>query len=59
MTELRPELLLKHLERDTSDLDVQALRLYARMARDNAERRDRGESLEDLAFALDARSYAT
>jgi phosphatidylserine/phosphatidylglycerophosphate/cardiolipin synthase-like enzyme len=59
VTDLRRELLLEHLERDTSDLDdVQALRLYARIARENAERRDRGEPLEGLAFALDPRTYA-
>ena len=59
VTELRRELLLEHLERDTSDLDdVQAMRLYARLARENAERRGRGEKMQGLAFALDPQTYA-
>jgi len=59
VTELRRDLLLEHLGEDTTDLDdVQALRLYARMARENAERRGRRECLEGLAFALDPRTYA-
>jgi cardiolipin synthase A/B len=59
VTELRRDLLLEHLGRDTAELDdVQALRLYARIARENTERRDRGECMEGLAFALDPGTYA-
>ncbi len=59
VTELRRELLLEHLGRDTAELDdVKALRLYARIARENAERRGRGECMEGLAFALDPGTYA-
>jgi phosphatidylserine/phosphatidylglycerophosphate/cardiolipin synthase-like enzyme len=60
VTELRRNLLLEHLGQDTAELDdVSALRLYARIARENAERRSRSEPLEGLAFALDPRTYAT
>ena len=60
VTELRRDLLLEHLGRDTAGLDdVHALRLYAQIARENAERRGRGKHLEGLAFALDPRKYAT
>ena len=60
VAELRRDLLLEHLGQDTTELDdIQALRLYARIARENAERRSRREPLEGLAFALDPRTYAT
>jgi phosphatidylserine/phosphatidylglycerophosphate/cardiolipin synthase-like enzyme len=60
VTELRRNLLLEHLGQDTAEIDdVNALRLYARIARENAERRSRSEPLEGLAFALDPRTYAT
>ena len=59
VSRLRRDLLFEHLGEDTSELDdVQALKLYARIARENTERRNRGEYLEGLAFALDPRSYA-
>jgi hypothetical protein len=59
VTELRRDLLLEHLGQDTGELDdAQALRLYARIARENKERRDRGECMEGLAFALDPGTYA-
>jgi len=59
VTELRRDLLLEHLGRNTTELDdVQAMRLYARIARENTERRDRGERMEGLAFALDPGTYA-
>ncbi len=58
--ELRRALLLEHLKQDTAHLDGRdALGLYARIARENAERRARGERLSGLAFALDAKTYAT
>jgi len=46
--------------RDTSGLDPdEALRLYATMARTNAERRAARQPLEGLAYALDAEKYGT
>lgn len=55
---LRAELLLEHLAIDTADQsDVEALRLYARIARENAERYARGQKLEGLAFAVDPARY--
>ncbi len=57
---LRHELLLEHLGLDTADLDdVEALRLFARVARENAPRYARGEKLAGLAFAIDPASYAS
>jgi phosphatidylserine/phosphatidylglycerophosphate/cardiolipin synthase-like enzyme len=56
---LRRDLLLEHLAVDTSDRDdVEALRLFARIARENAARHARGEKLVGLAFAIDPAAYA-
>ncbi len=56
---LRTELLAEHLGRDTSAIgDREALRLYAEVARENAERRAAGQPLQGLAFSLDASTYA-
>jgi len=58
VADLRRELLVEHLGRDTADVDdLGALRLYARIARENAARRARGEPLEGLAFALQPQGY--
>ncbi|MBW2699123.1 MAG: phosphatidylserine/phosphatidylglycerophosphate/cardiolipin synthase family protein, partial [Deltaproteobacteria bacterium] len=55
---LRKELLLEHLAIDTSDKsDVEALRLYGRIARQNAEHHSRGAKLTGLAFAVDPATY--
>ena len=57
---LRRELLLEHLALDTADHDdVEALRLFARIARENAARYARGEKLAGLAFAIDPATYAS
>jgi cardiolipin synthase len=57
---LRVELLREHLARDTSGLDPsEALRLYAAIARANAERRAARQPLEGLAYALDPKKYGT
>jgi cardiolipin synthase len=57
---LRRELLLEHLAVDTADHDdVEALRLFARIARENAARYARGEKLAGLAFAIDPATYAS
>ena len=51
---LRCELLQEHLGSDTSGLDdVAALGLMRERARQNQRRRERGERLEGLAFAID------
>ena len=56
---MRVQLLREHLERDTSEMaDVDALRLYAEIARANAQRLEQGEPLEGLALALDPATYA-
>lgn len=56
---LRVELLQEHLGRDTSELDDrEAMGLYGRIARENAERYRRGDKLEGLAFAVDPAHYA-
>jgi cardiolipin synthase len=56
---LRRELFQEHTGIDTVDLDDRAaLRLFATRARENAERRARGEPLHGLAFALDPSTYA-
>ncbi len=56
---LRVDLLREHLGADTADMDdVEALRLYARLARANADRYRAGERLEGLAVALDPATYA-
>jgi len=60
VTALRRELLLEHLAVDTADHDdVEALRLFARIARENAARYGRGEKLAGLAFAIDPATYAS
>ncbi|MGH0037471.1 MAG: phospholipase D-like domain-containing protein [Myxococcota bacterium] len=57
---LRRELLLEHLAVDTAESDdVEALRLFARIARANAPRYARGEKLAGLAFAVDPANYAS
>lgn len=57
--DLRRDLLAEHLDRDTSHLsDVEALRLYARIARANRQALDAGEGdWQGLAFALDPKTY--
>jgi len=58
VTALRSELLLEHLGLDTSAMsDVESLRLYSRIARENATRYARGEALEGLAFSVDPATY--
>ena len=58
--ELRRELLLEHLGRDTGGLDDRAaLRLYREIARQNRARRAAGEPSRGLAFALDPATYAS
>ena len=60
VTALRRELLLEHLALDTAEHDdVEALRLFARIARENAARYARGEKLAGLAFAIDPATYAS
>lgn len=55
---LRAVLLLEHLEIDTSGMnDVEALRLYSCISRDNTDRYARGEKLAGLAFAVDPATY--
>jgi phosphatidylserine/phosphatidylglycerophosphate/cardiolipin synthase-like enzyme len=55
---LRCELLQEHLGSDTSGLDdVAALALLRERARKNQGRRERGEQLEGLAFAIDPEKY--
>jgi phosphatidylserine/phosphatidylglycerophosphate/cardiolipin synthase-like enzyme len=55
---LRCELLQEHLGFDTSGLDdVAALGLFRERARKNQGRRERGERLEGLAFAIDPERY--
>ena len=55
---LRCELLREHLGSDTSDLDdVAAMGLMRESARKNQGRRERGERLEGLAFAIDPEDY--
>ena len=55
---LRVELLQEHLGIDTSAMsDVDALRLYGRIARENAERHAQGERLTGLAFVADPATY--
>ena len=57
---LRVALLREHLGQDTTQLDDRtAFRLYREIARENAARRERGEKLEGLAFALDPTTYAS
>jgi cardiolipin synthase A/B len=57
---LRIELLLEHLDVDTSDLDDRAaLTLYRDIAVANAKRRQEGLALEGLAFALDPMIYGS
>jgi phosphatidylserine/phosphatidylglycerophosphate/cardiolipin synthase-like enzyme len=57
---LRVELLLEHLDVDTSDLDDRAaLALYRDIAVANAKRRQNGLALEGLAFALDPMTYGS
>lgn len=57
---LRRELLLEHLAVDTKQHDdVEALRLFARIARENAQRYGAGEKLTGLAFAVDPATYAS
>jgi len=56
--ELRCELLREHLGSDTSGQgDVAALGLMREQARKNQLRRERGEPLEGLAFAIDPTKY--
>jgi phosphatidylserine/phosphatidylglycerophosphate/cardiolipin synthase-like enzyme len=55
---LRCELLQEHLGCDTSGLDdVAALGLFRERARKNQGRRERGEPLDGLAFAIDPKEY--
>ena len=57
---LRCELLEEHLRHDTSTLDdVTALDLFARVARENARLRGRGEPQRSLALSLDPATYAS
>ena len=57
---LRCELLQEHLGSDTSELDdVAALGLMRERARQNQSRRERGERLEGLAFAIDPAKYGS
>ena len=58
---LRCDLFDEHLAQDTSALDAGgALRLFAAIARDNAQRRAAGDlAWHGLAFALDAAAYAS
>ena len=58
--ELRCELLSEHLARDTGSLDDRAaLKMYREIAKQNTERRSKGEPLEGLAFSIDPALYAT
>jgi phosphatidylserine/phosphatidylglycerophosphate/cardiolipin synthase-like enzyme len=60
VSDLRRELLLEHLAVDTAgEDDVEALRRFGRIARENAPRYARGEKLAGLAHALDPATYAT
>jgi len=55
---LRCELLQEHLGSDTAGLDDSAaLALFREVARKNQGRRERGERLEGLAFAIDPEKY--
>lgn len=55
---LRCQLLAEHLGTETSPLDDRsALGLFRDMAVANRERRRRGETLQGLAFAIDAAEY--
>jgi phosphatidylserine/phosphatidylglycerophosphate/cardiolipin synthase-like enzyme len=58
---LRCELFTEHIEADTSALDdIEALRLFAQIARRNAERgKANGRDWQGMAFRLEAASYAT
>ncbi len=57
---LRCELLQEHLGSDTSGLDdAAALGLMRERARQNQSRRERGERLEGLAFAIDPAKYGS
>lgn len=56
--DLRATLLKEHLGIDTSRMeDRDAMRLYREGARQNAQRRHRGEKMDGLAFALDPAMY--
>ncbi|MBI3678647.1 MAG: phosphatidylserine/phosphatidylglycerophosphate/cardiolipin synthase family protein [Proteobacteria bacterium] len=56
--DLRATLLKEHLGLDTSRMeDRDAMRLYREAARENAQRRHRGEKMNGLAFALDPAMY--
>ncbi len=55
---LRTTLLAEHLGRDTAALDDRAaLRLFREVALANRPRRERGERLDGLAFAVDPERY--
>ncbi len=55
---LRCALLEEHLQSDTSALDdVSAIELFARVARENAALRQRGELQRGLALSLDPATY--
>jgi len=55
---LRVELLQEHLDLDTTEQDERAaFARYRQVARENAERKARGEALSGLAFAIDPRTY--
>jgi phosphatidylserine/phosphatidylglycerophosphate/cardiolipin synthase-like enzyme len=57
---LRRDLLREHLGLDTGAEDSRmALRRFRDVARKNAARRESGEPLEGLAFALDPKTYAS
>lgn len=56
---LRCELFREHLGIDTGGIDdLEALETFRRIARENLERRGRGQVLRGLAFALDPATYA-
>jgi phosphatidylserine/phosphatidylglycerophosphate/cardiolipin synthase-like enzyme len=56
---LRCELIREHTDVDTVALDDRAaLQHYARVARANTARRERGEPQQGLAFAIDPAKYA-
>lgn len=54
----RVELFAEHLQLDTSDLDDRAaLQLFRDVATKNRERRERGEALHGLAYAIEPAEY--
>jgi cardiolipin synthase A/B len=57
---LRCDLFAEHLARDTAAIDVaEAMRLFAKIARENARRRAAGDTRwQGIAFALDPATFA-